>query len=417
MRYTYSHIDFILYALIRAWDENVVSCIGHFKDSCLRVLHHSAKPAVRKHTTHKVQEANMGHVPEDFGPLRFCALCGMRLDEYWDDKLGENAYRHPVHLDYAHLDMDDLGDLIDNEVICRWTLRYLEPDQMTTNYGENKTVYTHKYGDPEGEDTVAMRELYRNLNGKDLEWRRANIDALKEIYKDNHDDAGRSKYETYIPAYHNGTDWVYMDRFTERDVVTEIDAATHRTKEENRTLRYLSGGHDPNILFGRVWNEPDNAKGWREVKRLNKKGKVYTEWIKVVGTHGDGSLLTNHFRALRRVEDAYKTGNMGDSMYERLKSLCEYVSGYFWHPRTIRYRATQMVKKNNHLSYGAQCSKMRREQIDRQKDHGEEKVDAKPSSYRSVYHHLAFECVHGYDWEQESRQHEFVTQHNLATYC
>jgi len=421
-------VDYGYHTLIRT--EDMVSCIGRFTEGCINVTRHGGHMVFAKKKEIKkgiVKDANIPMDPDCmFGAVRYCMECGMLLEprhiasESYRGNVptGIQAYTKPTKRK-GRITRLHKGEVLTrkNTIVnsnlsawyhpedcdCEHSETYLREDEITSDvFVTKKTVYTRKAGDPEDVDKKALRDVYRGLEGKDREWMVANKEALATIYKDNADDAGKSEYEHYIPAYHTGTDWVYMDRFMERDVMTEIDAETYRTKGEHRTLMYLCGGHDPMIRFVRTLDEPADSRGWKSIKCVSENGKAYTQWYKAFKTHGDGTLLTNHYKALGAVEKAYKAGDMGDTMYDRLKSLCTYVSGYFWHPRTIRY----YCKKNNKAIHDGYLA-----QVERTKDHGVEEVDSTPTrKFRNKYYHpVAMDD--GYDYEYAAREHEAVLQH------
>jgi len=360
----YTHVEHAFYALLRAWHENVVSCIGQFTDKteiACSLLTYAVKKVIRKH---KACDAGLGSLDYGYGTDEMrCRICNQELEQRWnapEKKIqyyhtGEPCldfmYKHPYWTEtmdngfptpMSYGPIDEIDGVVDYE------------DMVNQRVSRKSRYFRKEKGDnTEPYDKTISREVYRSLKGKDREWYKANAHAVKEIYELYADDAGKSDKEERIPRYvddeGNLTD---MDFSEEDQVIVELNEATARTDAENRVINALAGGRNkyynpdvPNILFDSTFRwvpgSMNHYKRWSE--RKQKFYEVHFAWKT---PKGHGCLIYNHSRALDRVYAA--KDEMNDGMFDRLKSLCEYVYGYFWHPKTITNRAHTTYWLANH---------------------------------------------------------------------
>lgn len=179
-------------------------------------------PQKRKEEKKVVDSDRTTLLSEDYGPQRFCSKCRKKLEVYWDHKTDENVY---------------LG--------CECMVwKFFNP--LTMEWYGGKKEARKSTGQPVHNDWTMdeLKETYKSLKGKDADWYKENKGALKEIYKEHADDAGKMEKET-LPLLYNEDGEVISDlshsQFIDRmESGLEINNLTELTKEEVYLMNYAS---------------------------------------------------------------------------------------------------------------------------------------------------------------------------------
>lgn len=251
------------------------SCIGH-EEIVVPEIETIDVPKIKKGSYH-LSILN----GDDYGPQRFCSACGIKMIEKWDSVNDENVYEHP-ELESGE---ECIGEPVSGIV---------NRDELTMD---------------------ELREVYRELNEKDREWRITNLEELRKIYVDHADDAGQSELEVHVTSYEdedgNAIDPLENSEKGLADADSEIFELTNFSKEEISIISYIAGGNRSNFRYS----------------AFNHK------WYK---TGGHGVLLYNQYTCLKKLYAAYAAGGIRKHVMEHLL-WCVFACLGMKHPKAVRY--------------------------------------------------------------------------------
>ena len=197
--------------------EGVFSCIGNFIINNREQVVKFGKEL--KHIISNVRDSHMATLRgDDYGPQRFCNVCGVKLDEVYDSMDNQAIFIHPnTDLSCAH----DVGVK-------------LEPEEMNTGVTNNEHLTMDE-----------LREVYRGLKGADVKWLTTHSEELKELYKKYADDYSPDG-DAMCKSLHFITGEDEEIQFSEDDIIDRIDAPlrtnvlTELTTEEQWLRGYAS---------------------------------------------------------------------------------------------------------------------------------------------------------------------------------
>lgn len=239
-------VDYDDYTLLRGEDN--YSAIGYFRDkqeiACCLLKYAEPKKEVRN----KMKDSGVNTAShEDFGPQRFCADTGERLERRYvlADDVEPDTERIPTRIwDEEGLHSAWNNDIKQWEILPGgWALEYETKDVELWYKANGERCHEVDVGWSHNNMTMdEMREVYRGLKDEDLAWMRANKTTLKEIYKDHADDKDACMERETLPLLYNEDGELITDPNPD-DVEMRMDAPirTNGITELTRQELYIMG--------------------------------------------------------------------------------------------------------------------------------------------------------------------------------